>query len=153
MLPRKRLSFVFFLAVSLPLARAQYTQQGSKLIGTGAINASQGWAAALSSDGNTAIIGGPTDGFPSLGAAFIFTRSGSNWTQQARLIGSGVTNAISGANEGFAVALSADGNTALIGGYGDNTSTGAAWIFTRSGTTWTQQGNKLVPTGAIGPNV
>ena len=45
-----------------------------------------------------------------------------------------------GAEFGASVALSADGNTALIGGYGDNSNTGAAWVFTRSGSTWTQQG-------------
>ena len=44
---------------------------------------------------------------------------------------------------GFSVALSADGNTALVGGFGDNNRVGAAWVFTRSGTTWTQQGEKL----------
>ena len=41
------------------------------------------------------------------------------------------------------MALSADGNTALIGGPGDNGGVGAAWVFTRSGSTWTQQGAKL----------
>ena len=49
------------------------------------------------------------------------------------------------------MALSADGNTALIGGPGDNSArVGAAWVFTRSGGVWTQQGAKLVGTGAIG---
>ncbi len=44
------------------------------------------------------------------------------------------------------MALSADGNTALIGGSGDNAAyrQGAAWVFTRSGGKWTQQGEKLV---------
>ena len=47
------------------------------------------------------------------------------------------------ATSATSVALSADGNTALIGGSGDNDSVGAAWVFTRSGSTWTQQGEKL----------
>ena len=56
---------------------------------------------------------------------------------------------------GTSVALSADGNTALIGGWNDDSvlagnldysGKGAAWVFTRSGSTWTQQGEKL--TGA-----
>jgi hypothetical protein len=46
--------------------------------------------------------------------------------------------------------LSADGNTAIVGGYYDNTGTGAAWIYTRSTGVWTRQGNKLVGTGAVG---
>ena len=41
------------------------------------------------------------------------------------------------------MALSADGNTALIGGPSDSGDVGAAWVFTRSGSTWTQQGPKL----------
>ena len=45
---------------------------------------------------------------------------------------------------GASVALSSDGNTALIGGLFDNDFIGAAWVFTRSGETWTQQGPKLI---------
>ena len=49
------------------------------------------------------------------------------------------------------MALSADGNTALIGGFGDGGSVkGAAWVFTRSGTTWTQQGAKLTGSDETG---
>ena len=60
------------------------------------------------------------------------------------------------ASQGWSVALSADGNTAVVGGPDDNLSpdntggVGAAWIFTRGGGTWSQQGNKLVGTGAVG---
>jgi hypothetical protein len=53
------------------------------------------------------------------------------------------------AQQGRSVALSGDGNTAVVGGPGDNPN-GAAWVFTRSGGIWTQQGNKLVGTGATG---
>ena len=48
---------------------------------------------------------------------------------------------------GYSVALSADGNTALIGGPGDNGGAGAAWVFTRSGSAWAQQGAKLTGAG------
>ena len=44
---------------------------------------------------------------------------------------------------GFSVALSANGEYALIGGPSDNGKVGAAWVFLRSGTTWAQQGPKL----------
>lgn len=51
------------------------------------------------------------------------------------------------------MSLSSDGNTLAVGGIGDNSGTGATWIFTRTGgTTWTQQGSKLVGTGSIGPS-
>ena len=123
-----------------------WTQQGSKLVGTGVVGiAWQGNSVAVSADGNTAVVGGPIDN-SNAGAVWIFTRSGGVWTQQGqKLVGTG---AVAGADQGWSVAISADGNTVIVGGYRDNSFTGAAWIFTRSGSVWTQQGSKLVGTGA-----
>ena len=125
-----------------------WTQQGPKLTGSGMIGGAWfGESVALSADGNTALIGGPTDN-GAVGAAWVFTRSGSTWTQQGeKLTGGGeVGEGYFGKN----VALSADGNTALIGGYNDNEHRGAAWVFTRSGSTWSQQGEKLTGSGEQG---
>ncbi len=127
-----------------------WTQQGNKLVGTGArlageppLPPGQGMSVALSADGNTAIVGGW-----GAEAAWVFTRSDGVWTQQGdRLVGSGAAGS---ARQGISVALSADGNTALVGGWSDNGKAGAAWVFTRSGGQWTQQGNKLVGSGAVG---
>src|SRR5207248_2473974 len=94
------------------------------------------------------LVGGPGDS-SGVGAAWVFTRSGSTWSQQGnKLVGTGSSGA---AGQGNSVALSADGNTALVGGPGDNTGIGAAWVFTRTGSTWSQQGNKLVGTGGTRP--
>jgi FG-GAP-like repeat len=136
------------LLVSSRLAFAQFAQQGSKLVGTGAVVPSdQGSSVALSADGNTAIVGGSGDN-SGIGAAWVYTRSGDVWTQQGdKLVGSG---AVGSANQGISVALSADGNTAIVGGSGDNSGIGAAWVYTRSGAVWTQQGSKLVGSGAVG---
>ena len=130
---------------------AQFAQQGSKMVGTGIVGASlahQGQAVAVSPDGNTAIVGGPTDN-SGIGATWVFTRSGGVWSQQGnKLVGTGVTG--TSAQQGSSVAISADGNTAIVGGYWDNGFIGATWVFTRNGSTWTQQGNKLVGTGNSG---
>ncbi len=129
-----------------------------------------GYSVAISADGNTALVGGPTDngGF---GAAWVFVRSGSTWTQQGpKLVGepdaegSGEGCGEEPVDEGDAcgfgrsLALSADGNTALIGSARDSrfepprnegeeghwvANVGAAWVFTRTGTQWTQRGTKL----------
>jgi hypothetical protein len=126
-----------------------WSQQGSKLFGSGAVGtATQGNSVALSADGNTAIVGGPNDNSDA-GAAWVFTRSGGAWTQQGpKLVGSG---AVGAANQGYSVALSADGTTAVVGGPVDNSFAGAAWVFTRSGGgVWTQQGPKLLGSGAAG---
>jgi uncharacterized protein (TIGR03437 family) len=126
-----------------------WTQQGSKLVGTGGAgsDSAQGASVALSADGNTAIVGGPTD-YIDVGATWVFTRSGSTWTQQgSKLVGIGGSGR---QLQGSSVALSADGNTALIGALYDSSNTGATWVFTRSGSTWTQLGGKLVGTGPNG---
>jgi hypothetical protein len=101
-----------------------WTQQGSKLIGNGAIgNAAQGCAVALSAEGNTAIVGGNSDN-DNQGAVWIYIRSGGVWTQEgSKLVGTGVSGA---ASQGYSVSLSADGNTALVGGYYDSNGIGAA---------------------------
>ena len=124
------------------------SQQGNKLVGTGNVGTSQqGYSVALSSDGNTAIVGGWKDN-NGQGAAWIYTRSGSTWTQQAdKLVGTGGST---DARQGTSVAISADGNTVLIGGYYDNNLLGAAWVFTRNNSSWTQQGTKLVGQGYNG---
>jgi hypothetical protein len=124
-----------------------WTQQGAKLVGTANVgNAQQGSSVALSGDGSTAIIGGWNDN-GGTGAAWVFTRVGGMWTQGAKLVGMG---AVGNASQGSSVSLSGDGNTAVVGGYRDNNSAGAAWIFIRRGIEWLQGGSKLVGTGAIG---
>jgi len=115
-----------------------------------------GFSISLSSDGATALVGAPADtGFA--GAAWVFTRVGSTWTQQGpKLTVNEATNATeeercaAEANEcgfGRSVALSADGDTALIGAPRANEAQGAAWVFIRTGSTWSQFGAKL--TGGI----
>jgi hypothetical protein len=65
----------------------------------------------------------------------------------SKLVGAG---AVGPAEQGWSVALSADGITAIVGGVVDNKLIGAAWVFTRSGDIWTQQGSKLVGSDAVG---
>jgi hypothetical protein len=85
------------------------------------------------------------------GAVYVFVRSGATWVQQAYVKAS---NTGAGDLFGSSVALSADGNTLAVGAYledsasaginGDDTSnalmdSGAVYVFTRSGATWSQQ--------------
>jgi hypothetical protein len=73
-------------------------------------------------------VGGEGDN-GSAGAAWVYTRSSGVWSQQgAKLVGAG---AVGGAYQGSSVALSADGITAIVGGYGDNGFAGAAWVYTQ----------------------
>ena len=123
--------------------------QEAKLVGTEAVGtALQGYSVSISDDGNTVIVGGPEDN-DDAGAAWVFTRSYGAWSQQGpKLVGTGVVGPFQ--LQGISVSLSSNGNTAFIGGFGDNNNTGAAWIFTRSNGAWVQHGPDLVGTGAIG---
>ena len=106
----------------------------SRVVSTGAVGTTVylGASAALSADGNIAIVGGYNDNLDpnsglSLGAAWVFTQSGGFWTQQGgKLVGSG---AVGRTGQGVSVGLSGDGNTAIVGGVYDNSTTGAAWVF------------------------
>ncbi len=122
-----------------------WTQQGNKITGTGGTSSSlQGKSVKLSADGNTLVVGGNADN-NYLGAVWVFTRNAGIWTQQGnKLVGTGVTGTSS--QQGYATNLSADGNTAIIGGFTDVGGRGAVWIFTRNNGVWAQQGNKLVGT-------
>ena len=125
-----------------------WAQQGLKLVGSGSSAfAFQGFSVKLSADGNTAIVGGPTDN-SSTGAAWIFSRSSSGaWTPMGGKLAPGGASGYLG----HSVAISGDGNTAVAGAYFDSNGIGAAWVFTRSSGAWVQQGGKLVGTGASGP--
>jgi hypothetical protein len=117
-----------------------WTQQGSKIVGTGGSGTQrQGGSLSLSSDGNTLAVGGYSNS-SNTGATWIFTRSAGLWTQQDKLVG---TTSATGQLQGYSVSLSSDGNTLAVGGIGDSSFTGATWIFTRSAGVWTQQ-DKLV---------
>ncbi|HEX3910737.1 MAG TPA: hypothetical protein VHW67_08560 [Solirubrobacteraceae bacterium] len=123
-----------------------WTQQGEKLTGAGETGRGRfGDSVALSADGATALIGAGSD-HPQqdTGAAWAFAREGTGWVQQGeKLTGAGETD---GGRFGASVALSGDGQTALVGGPGDEETAGAAWVFAREGASWLQQGEKLTST-------
>lgn len=124
-----------------------------------------GWSIALSDDGSTLASGAPgesnsnagvnpssnTHSANNAGAAYVFTRSGSTWSQQVYLKSS---NATAEDNFGTALALNGSGSTLAVGSpyesssatgingsQSDNSAStaGAAYVFTRSGSTWSQQ--------------
>jgi hypothetical protein len=91
-------------------------------------------------DGDTAIVGGygDTASGTRAGAAYVFTRSGTVWTQQGKLLADD-----GAAEDHFGISVGIDGDTALVGAYQDEDTAGAAqgsaYVFTRSGTVWSQQ--------------
>jgi len=94
------------------------------------------------------------------GAVYVFSRAGSTWTQQAYIKASNTGRAGEGEvpgdgdQFGYSLALSGDGNTLAVGAISEDgaaqqvngnerddsqQSAGAAYVFVRSGTTWTEQ--------------
>jgi len=112
------ITMVFGAAWVFMRSGAAWGQQ-AKLVGTEAIGSQpqQGGSVAVSGDGNTAIVGGRAD--DDVGAAWVYTRSGGVWSQQAKLVGTGAIGMLS-PQQGGSVALSGDGNTAIVGGPIDN---------------------------------
>jgi alpha-tubulin suppressor-like RCC1 family protein len=96
-----------------------------------------GYSVAVS--GDTAIIGARYEdgGGTDSGAAYVFIRSGTSWTQQRLLRASN-----DGAGDAFGVSVDIEGDSAIVGAHQEDqlgTDAGAAYVFTRSGTTWTEQ--------------
>ena len=119
-----------------------WTQQAKLLASDGAASDRFGWSVSL--DGDTAVIGayGDDDMGGSSGSVYVFTRTGTSWTQQAKLLASDGTNG----NE-FGWSVSLDSDTAVIGAFSKDTVRGAAYVFTRIGTSWTQQAKLLASDG------
>lgn len=124
-----------------------WTQQAKLLPDDGEAGAFFGFSVSIDSD--TALIGawGDNDNGTKSGSAYIFTRSGSVWTQQAKLL-----PADGAAYDYFGYSVSADGDTVLIGAHLDDdneTKSGSVYIFTRSGDLWTQQAKLLALDGEM----
>jgi uncharacterized repeat protein (TIGR01451 family) len=110
-----------------------------------------GWFVSVS--GDTAVVGAPFDdtlGGIDAGSAYVFVRSGTTWTEQQKLLASD-----GAADDNFGRSVSVSGDTAVVGAYHDvypPTGPGSAYVFVRSGTTWTEQQKLLASDGAVGDN-
>jgi uncharacterized protein (TIGR03437 family) len=136
------------LLVAAMTANAQFVQQGGKLVGAGAIGiALQGGAVAISGDGSTILVGGVLDN-NGCGAAWVYVRSASGWKQQAKLVRpTGIRDYF-----GAEVALSEDGNLAVVSSPYSNSDRGAVWTFTRNGTSWMPDAGSLTPDDLAPPS-
>lgn len=101
------------------------------------------FGAALAISGDTAVIGAEgaaVEGHDFPGAAYVYVRSGETWMLQQKLFAVDGTGAPVGLNgEGFGNAVSISGDTVLVGAKQTNGSFGAAFVFVRSGATWSLQ--------------
>ena len=107
-----------------------------------------GWSVAIS--GPWVVVGafgGPN--YSARGAAYVFHRSGTTWSQQAKLTASDAEN-----GDEFGISVAISGSDAVIGAALENSDAGAAYVFVRSGETWSQKAElKGSPNGRFGYSV
>ena len=98
--------------------------------------------------GDTIVVGAwlDDDNGTDSGSAYVFTRTGTTWTEQAKL-----TASDGAADDQFGISVAIAGDTIVVGAYRDDdngTDSGSAYVFTRTGTTWTQQAKLTASDGA-----
>jgi hypothetical protein len=122
-----------------------WTQQAKLLAFDG--EAGDNFGCYVSLDKDTALIGAWLDN-DYTGSAYVFIRNGTTWTQQAKLVASGGYTW-----DYFGYAVSISGDTGIVTAPQDDDNgadSGSAYVFTRKGTTWTQQEKLLASDGEEG---
>jgi hypothetical protein len=106
-----------------------------------------GYFVAYSED--TAVVGSPFDrneGGINAGSAHVFVRDGATWTQQAKLVASDAAP-----GDWFGTSVAIDGDTIVVGAHHDDMpeakDAGSAYVFVRTGTTWSEQAKIIAPDG------
>jgi len=109
---------------------------------------------AVAVSGGTLAIGAPKENegvFTTAGAVYVYTGTGATWTQQARLVAGDL-----GSDDELGAAVDIDGDAIIAGGSRDDKAVGndagSAYIFTRSGGSWSQSA-KLLSSGATAGNL
>jgi hypothetical protein len=102
------------------------------------------YSVAISGDGSYAIAGAHLDDTPTYdaGSAYIFSRSGSTWSYQTKIT---APDGATGDLFAWSVSISSDGSYAIAGAWGDDGNYGSAYIFSRSGSTWSYQTKITAP--------
>ena len=121
-----------------------WTQQ-AKLVASG--SAAQAFGAAAAIDGDTLVVGAKNEDAPkkNSGAAYVFTRGGTIWSEQAVLLASDADE-----DDFFGWSVAVDGDAAIVGAYMDVFETGKAYTYARSGTTWTEEAVLVASDAEIG---
>ena len=119
-------------------AQRSFAEQAKLLAADGVAQDQFGFSVAV--DGDTAVVGMPRDttgANTSQGAAYVYVRTGETWTFQQKLTGSD-----SAITDQFGYAVAVSGDTIAVGRYntttGQNRADGKVYIFTRSGSVWTE---------------
>ncbi len=142
--------FLLFFAVAfLALSEPAYAQLGeTKVIASdGAADDVFGWSVSIS--GDYAVVGAwedDNDNGSESGSAYVYMRSGTTWSQQAKLLSSD-----GAASDNFGISVAISGDIVVVGAWTsdvDAVETGSAYVFNRTGTSWAQEAKLAASDGA-----
>ncbi len=106
------------------------------------------FGSSVSVDGDTAVVGAHRDDTAAgndAGSAYTYVRSGTQWIQQDKL-----TAEDGAAGDHFGYSVSLDGDTVVVGAFGDGDNVGSVYIYVRNGADWTLQAKSTAEDGAAG---
>ncbi len=114
------------------------------------VTASDNFGSSVAVLGDTAIVGADGKDLPATnaGAAYVFIRSETTWSPQAKLVAPDA-----GSLDRFGCSIAIENDIAIIGATGANgvsSNSGAAYVYVRTGTNWTQQAKLISPDGQAG---
>jgi hypothetical protein len=125
-----------------------WTQEAKIVASDGAPYDRLGWSVSLSGDSLAVGAHNDDDKGTDSGSVHVYTRNGTTWTQEVKLVAS---DGAASDNLGYSVSLS--GDSLAVGAYDDDdkgTDSGSVYMYTRTGTTWTQQEAKLIASDGSG---
>jgi len=136
-----------------------FTRTGTSWTEQAKLTASDGAAAdvfgnSVAIDGDSMVVGAHLDdvnGITNSGSAYVFLRTGTTWTEQAKL-----TASDGAAADRFGESVAIAGDTIVVGAHVDDdngTGSGSGYIFTRTGTAWTEQAKLTASDGAMGDHL
>lgn len=140
---------ILSLLASMSWAALTPTEVAKIIASDGVASDYFGYSVALS--GDTAVIGAGVSYINSAsgpGAAYVYTRNGTSWSEQAKLTASDASTL-----DQFGISVGIVGDTIVVGARGADglvAGSGAAYVYTRSGTTWSEQAKLTASDGSLG---
>ena len=129
-----------------------WSKQAHLVVSDGAVSDFFGSSVAIS--GDTAVVGAPQDnttGGTNAGSVYVYVRSGTSWSEQQHLVASD-----GAADDAFGFSVAISGETLVVGAPADDTAgaanAGSAYVYVRSGTTWSEQAHLMASDGAVSDN-
>ena len=125
-----------------------WAQEAKIIANDKAVDDRFGSSICMSSDGNRIAIGavGVDSNFNGVGAVYVFSRTGVTWTQEAKIVASDNIDSIA---VGVSVSINSDGTKIITSSEVINAGRGAAYVFNRTGSSWTQEAKLIASDNAV----